>query len=1816
MKTNLPVCKFNGAEITKEIVWENWLPRRSYTKILKLHNVDKTLKTGTFSIPCSEVFSSTHPEHLKVAPGETVLVPITFRPTKKMEFYHEMSLQLSGKTINVALKGILPHFHVELPIRVDFGSVAVFTSKTQTFTLRNMMKLKTSFRLRTILPVHVCPDEGLLNSLEKKVIRISFTPKIAGSVQVDVECTFGDESCQQVKYMGVTGEAEHARIYVYSEDKKKLEDMGSNLAISLSFNKTSPGCSSLKHVLVENYSDVDGSIKIEPVSRNASFIGNTVFRSTLSDIIIPAQSSSRIGFTYTPRTPNAYDIGYFKICQLNGYSETLIKCVGDSTDINVQLSTNYCTFPITQIDELKNQVVYISNHTDHPTLYEMKTGHTHIYINENNEKCQLISTVFPLLKGSQNGIINPRETIRLVIGFNPHVTGHFYRRFVLLVCNQEPQFLHLLGTCHDLTERPHHLTVKHLANLNLYADKSNNGIDSLEKSNEWEKNKLNGYENYAEMMQPPEILLNPPSLSLNHTNWDFTSNSSLLAEATSCAEKLDKAISQGLEINFDNLAIRNILIVQNHTNDVMIINWSPIRHLNLPLKTSQANLNKHIIERVCCFRIEPISKELAPNSSTEFTILFTPSNICQYYHQEFEGFAMYKKQQDGALIDSKLIKPSHCLLVNCYGHTFPNSKQSFTPSYEISKPKVTFDSIEYCESKFESVSIYNKSEYPLFLQHSECLGFLNDETLNKSILNISLIPSMCLIAPNSYKVIVFHCELYLPLTEVKEKLAIREDEIKLKGLQVVSMNKRPEYEWKIPVEVNLTTPMITLDSNGELYFIPTHVGSQTQKLFNITNTSPYEIEFCWEINSDDQTELEVNPNKGILLPYEIQSQIWLFHPKQIANRIFKPRLIYCRSNNSKQSIQHISKRYSHEVKQHSLRVITMSDKVQLFTDPETITCQPMLVNTSTRHKVNFHNLSLVSTNFCSVIKPLTNVEENELKLDEFITIESSDNWISGHSTKSITIHICPKSRGNFCFQLFYRLYTAEKSSSQKKSYDTQRKYLTDDILAVTIFVEAVYPTLRITDIHGSGSLNSISPVELWRDLDIDSLNASLETDPTENELRDTINTRPLYRDHPNSVNTRGPEFSMLIGTSTVIKNGEVNNSKALLCLLIENSGLVDVEFAFLFPEDLLIELPSWAESGHYEAIELQHMHIENHSLFDIHPKRTLLKPGEYCEVMITYNHNLAGCHQLPVLLKINGGREIKLNMIGITLPLNQPYLQLTDRKYVFTPTPVGLGDFRLGYLFQMKLRNPSSRCLHFRVSHLEWIPESKMSIEVMKRETDEKYLEYGLPILYCVQDQGLIKSNGLFTLNWRFRPIEAKTYTAYCFIQIMDAEETPENTDQPVYSDTILLELIAIGYDPKQFGPKEVLANPQRVRIPTAIENHIIPTDRNFKLLDKPNDDNLTLRDIPPLSRRIKCPIDSWVSLSHHLLELHRIVLGTRCRRLIHMTNRSGSDNDVNHLPVSNRSTYRFRWFAELAEEMENVTVTPKLGRIKPGKTIQVLITYTASGLPRFTEINLVCEITKKKANTVNLSSESSEMDMEKFCQKWPKPTRNKPVYIYLTISAEVINEDAAKAFGMNNEENTSFTDYTLFLNSAHSAAKAINLTRVQDGIWKLHQQLFIDLMTSLIADLIYNEEFVQTIQRVVIPPENVITNSEIRNDEDTDDPVPLWTQIKDGSWKINEPGQNDSTSNIPSVNQETLHLQDWIPEIVKEMNNKQDMRSVYEETADNMCIQNPVFQSLVEDVLAGMLRNITDEVNEHEYEITTKPRVIALPPRNRIEDK
>ncbi|CAH8470020.1 unnamed protein product [Schistosoma turkestanicum] len=148
-------------------------------------------------------------------------------------------------------------------------------------------------------------------------------------------------------------------------------------------------------------------------------------------------------------------------------------------------------------------------------------------------------------------------------------------------------------------------------------------MDLCGEINQHNDNHSNGYEIYSEMMQSSEISTNPPAISLNCTTWDFTSNSILLSKAITCAEQqLNKTINQDLELNLEHLAIQNTLIVQNFTNSVLIIHWTPTKQIDVNNQVIvENNKNKKSVSN---FRIEPTLKELAPNSSTEFTIMFTP----------------------------------------------------------------------------------------------------------------------------------------------------------------------------------------------------------------------------------------------------------------------------------------------------------------------------------------------------------------------------------------------------------------------------------------------------------------------------------------------------------------------------------------------------------------------------------------------------------------------------------------------------------------------------------------------------------------------------------------------------------------------------------------------------------------------------------------------------------------------------------------------------------------------------------------------------------------------------------------------------------------------------------------------------------------------------------------------------------------------------------------------------------------------------------------------------------------------------------------
>ena len=83
--------------------------------------------------------------------------------------------------------------------------------------------------------------------------------------------------------------------------------------------------------------------------------------------------------------------------------------------------------------------------------------------------------------------------------------------------------------------------------------------------------------------------------------------------------------------------------------------------------------------------------------------------------------------------------------------------------------------------------------------------------------------------------------------------------------------------------------------------------------------------------------------------------------------------------------------------------------------------------------------------------------------------------------------------------------------------------------------------------------------------------------------------------------------------------------------------------AFRFPMDLYLEPEYWAETGQIDPSEQHELDVVKNGLFFVSPKEGKLLAGERVKIKCSYKHSHLGTSRLPVLLKINRGREVMVS---------------------------------------------------------------------------------------------------------------------------------------------------------------------------------------------------------------------------------------------------------------------------------------------------------------------------------------------------------------------------------------------------------------------------------------------------------------------------------------------------------------------------------------------------------------------------------------------
>ncbi|XP_041374433.1 cilia- and flagella-associated protein 65-like [Gigantopelta aegis] len=839
------------------------------------------------------------------------------------------------------------------------------------------------------------------------------------------------------------------------------------------------------------------------------------------------------------------------------------------------------------------------------------------------------------------------------------------------------------------------------------------------------------------------------------------------------------------------------------------------------------------------FSVFPSTMDIPPLKSCSFRVSFKPNVPNQFFGAELECFVYYKSLRDYRLVEDSTFCPPWCVTVTCTGHTFMPHNESFLPRYTFDSPHVIFPAVNAKESAYRTICLTNTGTTPIQFDFEKDTTCTFAVKPAKGLLKEKHQIFVVKSTPNDVKTYI-------------QKLTL-------------SLNDNEKYNQVIQFSASAESAEVLLDTDGVMYFKPTCVGTASSRAYSIRNISRIPLRFEWKLRYADSHLLRVHPDSGIIQPNESQSQIWSFAPKSQEKFVMKPSLVVWGQGFSSESSGGKKRLFS-------VRAIGQGAVGEIKVDQNYFDFGDIVVGSSNSHMLTIYNNSSCSLYYRLLVNAtIDGVDPQDAELKDAVKcleLDTEEGVLAARSRQRMMVTVRPISRVTYQFTLSYQLLTPEVDGSQSSASEAQH--------LCHVFVTGVYPVMSITDARCFGSAVGISKKLLWNLFSLDKLNVFLDSDPSSQELRYNMATRHSHQRRP-SVYTRAIlDFNF----SAAPLGTEACN----VTLMFENTGTVPTTWAFLFPCDLQLELEYWSETGEYDEDELHEMKVMDNGLFSIEPKQGKLAPGECRKVTLTYRHTMAGTDRLPVLLKLAGGREILLNFIGVTVESERRYIHFPSNKHMFTPVPIGE---KTSPKQIYELYNGGAAPVQYEFD--------LTSLKIIQQENFDQ------PVFECLNPSGEILPGRTILVEWRFSPLEAKTYMVDVPIRIADG-------------DTAVITFTGVGFDKRVMGD-------------------------TMPLTDQPD-----LSGVPSV-QSVTVP-GQLLYLSHERVSFGNMPLYSKARQMLFLMNRSTKR------PVS------FEWHVSNQADSKVLHITPIRGHLQPGEMSMCRVLFIAMGEASFYDLDLICEVT------------------------------------------------------------------------------------------------------------------------------------------------------------------------------------------------------------------------------------------------------------------
>ena len=545
--------------------------------------------------------------------------------------------------------------------------------------------------------------------------------------------------------------------------------------------------------------------------------------------------------------------------------------------------------------------------------------------------------------------------------------------------------------------------------------------------------------------------------------------------------------------------------------------------------------------------------------------------------------------------------------------------------------------------------------------------------------------------------------------------------------------------WELDLHGQGCYPKINFTSI--IYFKPTCVGSLAKREFVVKNYSKIWVSFNWEIPDVYASMVSISPKSGVIAPSGNITLLCSFCP-QVASRFNLSIPCYYHELNDIL--------LDFEKKKLTLTVEGTAIRGILVAEPSVLDFEKVLINTVTEKIIILFNpsacdicykLDLSASPYIGSVQLEDSLKRTTIfkNVEYELEIIQSSGIIPARSNGRIKIQALFRMELDYSFDIFYTLETHEMKKLPESEPSLLQLLTPERRLLCKVVGSGVHPLIVVADIRTEFLSNRI----IRKMFSVDELNLSLSkaNNDASAYAENIIESDDFPADEIEMVSTKADDAEVYFDFGATL----VREMATVVYMALRNDGVVAIDWSFQIINEFL-DTESWARPTEPTVEQRMQSFILDQNIFTIFPIAGNLQPGGSTRISLSYSHEHAGLHKVPLMLRLkNGasksGKEIFIRMQGYSIVQPERYLHLDSSTHQFDPVYIGSKNVPIQtYL----LMNRGSEQLEYSFD------------QENVRSLCQKH--GGFEIFQCLDQEGIIPVGDQAYLQFIFHPLEAIRY--------------------------------------------------------------------------------------------------------------------------------------------------------------------------------------------------------------------------------------------------------------------------------------------------------------------------------------------------------------------------------------------------------------------------------------------------------------------------